>query len=209
MPMPPPEGIIKFHQVWEKAPPPMSPLVCQMCFWRNILFQHGLIGATADGIGYGNVSIRCAPGIRFFITGSGTGGIPELTPEHCTEVVSVDIHRNTLYCRGPVQASSESLSHAAIYQSSPITGAVIHAHHSALWERLCGIVPTTDAAIPYGTPELAQTLIQLHRANRLGGQGLIVMGGHKDGLLSFAPTIEEAASLLLEAMHSLTESHRS
>ncbi len=196
-----PEGVIKFHDVWQQGPLPDSPLLWELCRWRNLLFRCGLIGAT-DGVGYGNLSVRCGEGVHFFITGSGTGCLPELRPEHCAEVFAVDIEHNRLFSRGLVRASSESLSHAALYRSSPLIGAVLHVHHHGLWQRLRGRVPTTEEHYTYGTPELALALQSLYHRFSLGQRGLIVMGGHPDGLLSFGATLEEVASLVLEALQT-------
>ncbi len=191
-----PEGIIKFQQVWECLPLPDLPSLWELCWWRNLLVRYGLVGAS-DGVGYGNVSRRCGEGAHFFITGSGTGGLPELRPEHCVEVWAVELEQNLVYSRGLLRPSSESLTHAALYVCSPTIGAVVHAHHGALWHRLWGVVPTTDPAIPYGTPELAYALQELYQQHRLGCSGLIVMGGHKEGLLSFGNTLADAVGVLL------------
>lgn len=198
--MPGSEGILKFTLQWEPSPAVRSPQVRQLCFWRNVLFRFRLIGATADGIGYGNVSVRCGEGAHFFITGTGTGTIPVLTEEHCCEVLQADIEGNFLRCRGPVRASSESLTHAALYLCSPAIGAVVHAHHRILWERLRGVLPTTSEEFAYGTSELARELMHLYHSRGLGTAGLIVMGGHEEGLLSFGRTLREAASLLLRTL---------
>ncbi|MEN3026412.1 MAG: class II aldolase/adducin family protein [Chlorobiota bacterium] len=203
MPMYASEGTVKFEYQWERIPLPESPQLRELCRWRNLLFRYGLIGADSAGVGYGNVSIRYGEGARFLITGNGTGRIAELTAEGCSEVMEVDIHRNFLRCRGLVRASSESLSHAALYLSSPAIGAVVHVHHRTLWERLFGVCPTTDPAIPYGTPELALALMRLVVEHRLERRGLIVMGGHKDGLLSFGSTLQEAVQILLQRLTEL------
>ncbi|GBD06845.1 Methylthioribulose-1-phosphate dehydratase [bacterium HR21] len=193
-----PEGVLKFQLDWEQAPLPRTPQLEELCSWRAVLFRHGLIGAGADGVGYGNVSIRSGAGARFLITGTGTGPLPELTPEHCTEVLDADLERNRVRCRGPVRPSSESLTHAALYLCSPEIGAVVHVHDSQLWHRLLNKAPTTAPTIPYGTPELAADIQRLVHSHRLLPSGLIVMGGHPDGLLSFGTTLPEAVTLLLQ-----------
>lgn len=190
------EGLIRFDHAWERLPLAESAELWELCWWRNLLFRQGLIGAF-EGIGYGNVSRRCGDGAHFFITGSGTGTLPELRPEHCVEVWAVELERGFLRCRGVVCPSSESLTHAALYLCSPAIGAVVHVHHGWLWDRLREVVPTTDAAIPYGTPELARALRELYRQHRLGCSGLIVMGGHAEGLLSFGATLADAVGVLL------------
>lgn len=197
------EGILKFQLDWEQAPLPNLPQLEELCRWRAVLFRHGLIGASADGIGYGNVSIRSGPGSRFLITGTGTGTLPELTPEHCTEVLEADLAGNRIRCRGPVRPSSESLSHAALYLCSPAIGAVVHVHDPQLWQHLLGKAPTTAPTIPYGTPELAAEIQRIVSLSRLFSAGILVMGGHRDGLLSFGRTLPEAVTLLLQLRSQL------
>ncbi len=198
------EGVIKFHDEWEQAPPPDDPRLQELCRWRNVLFRLGLIGATPEGIGYGNVSIRSGAGARFYITGTGTGALPELTPQQCTEVLAVDIPRNTLRCRGPVRASSESLSHAALYLCSPAIGGVVHVHHRKLWNRLFGSAPTTAPSVPYGTPEMATELMRIYTMLGQPSVGLIVMGGHEDGLLAFGESLRQACDYLLRTLQQHT-----
>ena len=194
--MPAAEAQLPFELEWEAVPLPELPLLQELCLWRDVLFRNGLIGLTADGIGYGNLSVRSGPGAQFFITGTGTGGLPHMSAEHCSEVLEVELHRPRIRCRGLVRPSSESLSHAALYLCSPAIGAVAHVHDAALWHRLRGKLPTATA-LGYGTPELAADIQRLVREHRLIPSGVIVMGGHQDGLLSFGQTLCEAVTLLL------------
>ncbi len=47
--------------------------------YRRKLLQLRLIGVDSNGVGFGNLSIRDGATNNFYITGSATGGIPELT----------------------------------------------------------------------------------------------------------------------------------
>ena len=95
-----------------------------------------MVGATEDGTGFGNLSARSSNTNRFYITGTATGKHPELTKNHYCLVTDYDIRQNRLSCRGPVRASAESMTHAAIYESAPDVGAVYHIHHKALWRSM-------------------------------------------------------------------------
>jgi hypothetical protein len=53
--------------------------------YRRKLRELGLIGVDANGVGFGNLSIRDGPTSRFYITGSATGGIADLIPSHLRE----------------------------------------------------------------------------------------------------------------------------
>jgi ribulose-5-phosphate 4-epimerase/fuculose-1-phosphate aldolase len=186
------KGYIQFQCEWRDAPPPVVP--SELIAWRNRLHALGFIGVYPDGIGFGNISIR----EPFLISGTATGHLAELTAEHFSEVISFDIAANTLTCRGRVKASSESLSHAAVYRADPEVRAVIHVHHLAAWESLRGRVPTTDPVAEAGTPQMADAIAELFP---LPG-GFFVMGGHREGLVACGSTLDEAGERLLNAIHS-------
>ena len=87
--------------------------------YRRKLRELGLIGVDANGVGFGNLSIRDGATSRFYITGSASGGIADPIPSHYARVVAYDFARNWLQCEGSTVASSESLTHAAVYESDP------------------------------------------------------------------------------------------
>ena len=129
---------------------------------RKLVDEH-LLGLCPNGVGFGNVSVRNSPTTSFYITGSATGGLAELTPADCVRVVVYDFARNWLSYEGTAIPSSESLTHAAIYESDSIASAVIHCHDSAWWAILLDRVPTTSKAVAYGTPEMALKLSDYSR----------------------------------------------
>lgn len=187
------DGIIKFRLEWSigKAPEQIQKLVN----WRNYLHKSGLIGSYPDGVGYGNISTRLGSG--FIISGSATGGKSLATAEDFTRVTSFDIENNFVSCTGPVRASSESLTHAAVYEASDVIQAVVHGHHREIWKSMYGRAVMTDANISYGTPQLAEAILALFKTTRLGSERFFVMGGHEDGIVSFGATLEEAAVTML------------
>ena len=113
---------------------------------RRKLLHLRLIGVDSNGIGFGNLSVRDGATDKFYITGSATGGIPELTLAHCAKVVECDFERNRVRYEGSAAPSSESLTHAAIYKSDAGVEAVIHCHDSKLWAALLNQVSTTSKA---------------------------------------------------------------
>jgi L-ribulose-5-phosphate 4-epimerase len=193
------KGYVQFRCEWERGGPPAAAVVAELVRWRDRLYRLGLIGVYPDGIGYGNLSARLA-GEAFVISGTATGRLEAVGPEHFTEVVDYDIAANRLRCRGPVEASSESLSHAAVYRADPAAGAVVHVHHPGLWERLRGSAPTTDPAAEAGTPGMAWAIEELLRRFGVRRYGLFVMGGHRDGLVAFGPTPDAAGEHLVAAL---------
>ncbi len=196
------KGYVQFLCDWEQAPAPEAPMLDELRACRDRLHRLKLVGVYPDGIGYGNLSCRLKPGDSFVITGTSTGKLTSLGPEHLTEVVEHDAARNWLRCRGPVQASSESLSHAAVYGSDPAIRAIIHVHHLGLWQRLYDRIPTTDPQAEAGTPAMAQAIEALFRAGRMRESGLFVMGGHREGLVAFGRTVTEAEARLLSELEA-------
>ena len=203
------EGVIKYRCEWTREPLRLDQRAFQdLTRWRTVLRRSGLLGILTDGIGFGNLSVR-VPGKShtappaFLITGSQTGGLETLDPNDYALVTGFRIEENYLRCTGMTQASSESLSHAAIYQARADSGAVIHIHSRLIWESHAGILPTTAEAFEYGTPALAQALVDTVGGLAPGEAHAVVMGGHKDGLMIFAPTLDEAGGEVLRLMASL------
>ena len=162
---------------------------------RKLLDQH-LLGLDSNGVGFGNLSVRDGATRNFYVTGSATGGLPELTPADCVRVVEYDFARNWLSYEGTAIPSSESLTHAAIYESDSSTSAVIHCHDSALWAMLLDRVPTTSKAVAYGTPEMAYEIARLFDTTDLRSREILVMGGHESGIVTFGKNLKDAFEVL-------------
>lgn len=191
------EGYIKFQAHHIKASPLPARKLQSLSRWRGELHHRRLIGVYDNGIGYGNISQRWNATGQFVISGSATGQLENLTPEHFTLVTEVDIAKNSVWCSGPIIASSESMSHAVIYQTCPEVNGVIHVHHAALWEKLLNQVPTTDDSAPYGTPEMAYSIMNLLDKTNLRQAKIFVMAGHPEGIFTFGESLDEAAAVLL------------
>ena len=184
------EGYIKFNCSWESSEPPAPSLVDDINSWRNKLYALGLIGVYPDGIGFGNISKRTSNG--FVISGTSTGKVEQTDNSHYSFVTGYDIAKNTLNCRGPVMASSESLTHAAIYENDLETNVVIHIHNLELWKRHLNQFPTTAAAIPYGTPEMASEIDRLFKETNVVARKVIIMAGHQEGIIVWGKDADEA-----------------
>ena len=109
------EGYIKFNCDWEKTIHLQYSQIEKLNVWRRKLHNVKLLGVYPDGIGFGNVSQRAERNI-FYITGSKTGSYEKLDASHFSEVIDFDIEKNWVKCKGETIASSESMSHAIIYQ---------------------------------------------------------------------------------------------
>ncbi len=192
----PDEGYVKFQAVWEQAAPLPAPKLAELSHWRNEMHRLHLIGVYENGIGYGNISQRWE-GNQFIISGTATGHLASLTPSHFTTLTDFEVEKNTVHCRGPILASSEAMSHAVIYQECPEVQGVIHVHHAELWERLLGHVPTTTEGATYGSPEMANSIINLLRESDLRQQKIFVMRSHSEGVFVFGSTLAQASEVLL------------
>ncbi|MDA0683250.1 MAG: class II aldolase/adducin family protein [Bacteroidetes bacterium] len=197
------EGYIKFNAEWTEGTSVSWHKIQTMNQWRQILFENGLIGALPDGIGYGNISTRDQPSKQFLITGSMTGNVKELGPEHFTRVTDYHFDENKLSCVGPIIASSESMTHAAFYEASRAINAVIHVHDADMWNTWIDRLPTTSPNVTYGTPEMAYEVIRLIRENKRPEKQLVIMGGHVDGVLAYGSSLGSAASTLLNCCNRL------
>ena len=192
------EGYIKSQADWKTAPPLPAADLREINRYRQRLYGRGLIGAYPNGIGYGNISGRYSKGGLFIISGSKTGNLESLDERHYALVSEVRPRDNYLRCEGPVIASSESMSHAAIYDYCPEVQAVIHIHHLEMWQRLMHRVPTTDASAPYGSPEMVDSIRQLLRDTKLREQRVFVMEGHEEGVFTFGESFAAAERVLID-----------
>ena len=165
--------------------------------YRRKLLEQRLMGVDSNGVGFGNLSVRDGVSENFYITGSATGGLPELTPTDCVRVVACDFARNWLRYEGAAIPSSESLTHAAIYESDPSTFAVIHCHDSDLWTTLLDRAPTTSKSVAYGTPEMAYEIMRLFKDGDVRSRNIFAMAGHEAGIVTFGKDLDDAFDVLM------------
>lgn len=191
------EGVIKYNCNWIETEALAEEVLPDLMEWRDRLYSLGLIGVYENGIGFGNISIRLGKSPQFIITGTQTGHLAHLTPEHYTLVSDFSWQQNWIICRGPIKASSESLTHGALYSHQPEIGAIIHVHHPQFWKQLMFQVPTTQPDVPYGTPQMAAEMFRLFTEENLASEKILVMAGHEDGFLSFGHDLSEAGEVLL------------
>ncbi len=198
------EGYTKFICDWTECALPEFKEIVELCRWRRPLYDVGLIGIYADvGIGFGNISMRIGSGLEFLVSGTQTGHLRDVGPEHFALVTNADPQRNRVCCRGAVQASSESMTHAALYQADSSIAAVVHVHSKPLWSLLRGRIPTTEKTVTYGTPEMAKEFTRLWHESDLQTTGVAVMGGHEEGLVSIGQTMAAAATRILDLQQRL------
>lgn len=193
------EGYIKFNCNWIPSNDIPLDKVAALNVWREMMYKKGLIGIYADGIGFGNISARCDEK-TFLISGTATGGLATLNKSHYSLVIDYNVNTNSVTCKGPLKASSESLTHALIYECSASTNAVIHVHNLDLWNSLLHHVPTSSEKISYGTPGMANEIKRLFDETALSKEKIMVMGGHREGIITFGRDLAEAGNILLDKL---------
>ena len=198
------EGVIKYKLDYQPGAPRNYPECAELNAWRTILFQLGLIGQDSErygGLAFGNVSFRLDNTPQFVITGSQTSGLMRLTNEHYCTILSADPSRNHIVAEGAIKPSSEALTHAAVYAANNKVKAVVHVHSPIIWQHYQSLaLPAIDSTIRYGTPAMAQAVLELFARNLLGETPIFVMLGHEDGIVSFGDTIADASQALIRAL---------
>jgi len=206
-----PEGVIKFTQDLTDEVIFIPEELEGINRLRRGIYGLGLIGVYPPdhpefpGIGFGNVSQRVGTGTGFIITGSATGKLRSLGPSDYTLVEHFDIQGNFIMSRGGTPASSESLTHAAVYLAVPGAKYVAHGHHAGLWEKREDLgFPATSAGVEYGTPEMANEVMRLYQEIGSDTESVIVsMAGHRDGLIAWGKDIDELLKLFDIALSRL------
>ncbi len=206
--MPIDEGVIKYDASDYQITPALNEsTIREIEQIRCQLFELKLIGHSVEhDVGYGNISqrknlqnLRATLNPQFIISGSQTGHLPHLTGEHYTRVIDCDIATNKVSAMGPrthiTGASSESLTHAAIYQCNPCINAVIHIHCAAIWQGMLNDNLThTPKDVPYGTPQMADAVkakVAMHKS------GHLAMKGHEDGVITYGESFSQAMDICL------------
>lgn len=196
------EGVIKYRLEHQYADLAADIDVSDINAWRSVFYRLRLIGRITekyDGLGFGNISRRLAPGRpEFLISGTQTGELASLKKQDFALITAASPHSNYIRSFGLSQPSSEALTHAGVYLQNPSINAVIHVHCPELWRHGSRLnLACTAADVPYGTPEMAGAVADLFASGRLQTRGLFSMLGHEDGIVAFGATMPEAASLLI------------
>jgi ribulose-5-phosphate 4-epimerase/fuculose-1-phosphate aldolase len=200
------QGIISYNLQLQPTPPLAWEHLKVLDGWRQVLYLLGLIGKDPDrygGFAFGNISRRLltgkpSAGARpFVISGSQTGGLPRLLPEHYVTVVHCCPEEALVVAEGQHPPSAEALTHAALYDAEESVRYVMHVHCPELWHRAGSLgIAQTDAAAAGGTVALARAITDLLKDPAVRRQGIFAMGGHEDGLVAFGRSAQGAAFAL-------------
>ena len=187
------EGVIKFscfHTFLEDELP--ASLLHLLPIWHQMKANHW-IGVDEHNIGYGNASIcDIQEDSTFWISGTQCTLITEMTAKYFCHINRFSLETNSVWSEGFLKPSSETMSHAAIYAANPQVRCVLHIHDSGLWNAFVNKLPTTPLEFAYGTVAISKSVSSLVESDFLLPHGVVIMGGHPDGLLAFGNSPEEA-----------------
>lgn len=193
------DGVIKYQRLFTPTDPLHVDQYSDLEQWRKKLFHLKLIGEYPEVfIGYGNMSKRIAPSlpIKFIITGTQTGKYSDLSGEHYTTVTGYDLEKNIIQATGCIDASSEALTHAALYESSVDIQAVFHIHDKDIWQKMLSAdFDHTKKDIPYGTVDMANAVKKLVASR---SHGIFAMAGHEDGVVAWGENLEQAGQEIMK-----------
>ena len=165
----------KFRTIFTRHEPPGDERVGELVDWCHRWGRLGIVGDTV-----GNLSFRTENG---FIINRTAGDLATITRSEFVEVLRADFAARDLAVVGAYEPSSESLMHAALYAARPSVNAVFHGHNAALLdaaERLG--LPVTRRERPYGTPALADEILDVLSAN-----SVVIIRNH--GFVTIGPTM--------------------
>ena len=203
------EGVIKFHVEHETKVCCHESDIAGLTKWRKELRAAGLVGQDITrygGLGFGNLSKRMKDG-TVLITASQTGHLDALTPEHYARIADFNPGQNLVRSKGMHPPSSETMTHLAVYASLPAVQFVFHVHCPEIWNAKDDLdLPVTDPAVECGTVEMFCEVRRLLQIRENYQSGILVMGGHPDGLLAWARTADETGFRLLSLLARATRS---
>ncbi|HEY3290666.1 MAG TPA: class II aldolase/adducin family protein [Anaerolineae bacterium] len=203
------EGIVKYSLDYVKGAAIDARVIRPLNAWRHILYMVNLIGQDPQrygGAGFGNVSVRLEVPIkdtqpRFAISGTQTGGTPDLTVQQYAIVTETWPNENRVVATGPITPSSESLTHGILYQLDTSVRAIFHAHSPAIWSHSRQLeIPSTGSDAAYGTPEMADEVRRLMQSYAAHERRILCMGGHTDGVITMGRTVDEAGCVMMTVL---------
>lgn len=201
-----PEGVIGFAYALDTPDGDIAATetLHTLCGWRAVLRRLELLGQTPgryQGFGYGNLSARDgARPDQFVITASQTSGAPGFGERQLVRIVRASVERFWVDAVGHQPPSSESLTHAMIYQADPAIAWVMHVHSPDIWSRASPLgLPATPEDAGYGTPAMARAVAELLRANPVRPLVFVTLG-HEDGVFACGASAAAAGTALTETL---------
>ena len=164
---------------------------------RRKLLEQRLMGVDSNGVGFGNLSVRDGVSRNFYITGSATGGLPELTPTDCVPSRGVRFRKEL----APLRRRCDSFIGIVDACRDLRIRSIDLCGHSlsrlGFVATLLDRAPTTSKAVAYGTPEMAYEIMRLFKGSDLRSRKIFVMAGHEGGIVTFGKNLEDAFDVLM------------
>lgn len=180
---------VAFSAVFLAKTPPNDEKIVQLAQWGKRFYSQGLVQGME-----GNLSFRTRLG--FIISGTGVM-LDALTPETVAEVTGVvyGLNKTSVYVKGQVVPSSETILHSQIYEAQSDVNAIFHVHDSLVMSQVEKLsIPVTSVEKEAGSQELAQEAINLLKLNI--DIRYFVLRNH--GVIALGATINEAGQLVEE-----------
>ncbi len=158
-----------------------EPKIKQLATWGKRLVDIGAVKGTE-----GNLSCRSSLG--FIITGTNIA-LNAINGETVAEITGVvyGLNKHSVYVKGMVNPSRETLLHTQIYEIREDMNVIFHAHDVEVMKQAVKLgIPVTELEQPAGSQELAQEaikLLKLHRDTRyfiLKNHGVVALGASMD-----------------------------
>lgn len=161
--------------------------------------------ARYEGLAFGNLSYGCGDGRGFWITATQTADLERLSVDDVVHIEHWSLAGNSVAARGRQPPSSEALSHAAIHGARPDRPTwVLHGHAPSVWNAAAALNwPVTDPAAANGTLAMAEAVAECTDES----SGLIIMGGHTDGVLAYAGDGSAVLALFAHALACARSGH--
>ncbi len=165
--------------------------------WAYLFSQLGLAPVHAEGA-FGNHSYRTGD-VSFVITKSAMIPAEVLQPNDFCHVTGLDESTTTFVTEGLSAPSSETFLHYVLYRKLPHINAILHGHCTLLNLHAEALhIPVTKEFHAYGTPELAQSALDL-----VNGQTTSFFILKEHGFVALGENIETAGNVTLNYFSEL------
>jgi ribulose-5-phosphate 4-epimerase/fuculose-1-phosphate aldolase len=178
---------LAFSTVFLTKNPPDDKGILFMAWWGKRFFDSGLV-KDAEG----NLSFRTRLG--FIISGTGVA-LDALTRETVAEVTGVvyGLNRISVYVKGLVVPSRETVLHSQIYAMQSDINAIFHVHDIQVMKKAEKLgIPMTTAEKIAGSSELAEETVNFLKLNK--NVRYFILKNH--GVIALGTTLDEAGSLI-------------
>ena len=180
---------VSFSAVFLAKTPPSDAKISQLAHWGKTFYESGLVRDLE-----GNLSFRTRLG--FIISGTGIP-LNGLAPETVAEVTGVvyGLNKTSVYVKGQVVPSRETILHAQIYDEWSSINAIFHVHDIGVMHQAEKLgIPVTSVEKEAGSQDLAQEAVNLLKFNK--EVRYFILKNH--GVIALGTTMDEAGKLIDE-----------